>query len=293
MKDLKQVEKKEKTIHNFYTKIFVRFFKNKLGIVGLIILFLIVILGLFPQLFAPYNPTKIETSKILQEPSREHWFGTDELGRDILSRVIYGTRITLLVITISIVLALVIGIFLGLIAGYSGRILDTIIMRIMDALLAFPAIVLALTIIAILGTGIGKAMIAIAIINIPKITRIVRGQVLTIKESEYISSAKSIGCSKTYILLKEILPNCLDVVIIYGSLLSAEAIIVESSLSFLGLGVQPPTPSWGWMVSVAMGYWNSGWWMAFFPGVAIFLTVLSINFMGDAFRDAFDTRLRL
>jgi peptide/nickel transport system permease protein len=278
---------------SLYKEAIGRFFRHKLGVTGLIVIVFIVIISIFAPFIAPYDPAKIDADNVLIKPSKLHLFGTDELGRDVFSRIIYGARISIFVMITSIGLAIIAGTIIGLIAGFFGKIADTIIMRITDAMLAFPTIIMALVVIAILGPSIRNTTIAIAITNVPKFVRIVRGQVLTIKESEYVSAAKAIGCKNNYIMLKEILPNCLDVIIIYATLLSGHAIIVESSLSFLGLGVQPPTPSWGWMIVVAMKYWSKAWWMPIFPGVAIFITVLSINFIGDALRDAFDTKLKM
>jgi peptide/nickel transport system permease protein len=281
------------SIKNYYAKNIRRFFKHKFGLIGFIVLCIIILLSLFSQFIAPYDPTMVDVKNIRQGPSSEHWFGTDELGRDNLSRIIYGTRITLFVMVSSISVSLIVGTILGLFAGYVGGVIDAIIMRIVDAILCFPILILALSIVAFLGPGIRNTMIAVAVANTPKFVRVVRGQVLSIKESEYINAARAVGCSRVRILFKEILPNSLDAVLVYASLQASMAIITESSLSFLGLGVQPPTPSWGWMVAVGMKFWNSGWWMSFFPGLAIFITVLSINFMGDALRDVFDPKLRI
>ena len=278
---------------NIHKKTFRRFLHDPLGVMGLFIICLLILISLLSPFIAPYDPTEIDTDNVLQEPSGEHLFGTDELGRDIFSRVIHGSRVTLLVMIVSISIAIIIGTILGIISGYIGGIVDTIMMRVVDSMLAFPTIILALSIIAILGPSIRNAIIAIAIINIFKFTRLVRGRVLSVKEREYISSAKSIGCSRNYIMFKEILPNSIDIIIIYGTLLSAEAILIESALSFLGLSVQPPTPSWGWIIVVGMRYYSTAWWMVFFPGLAIFITVLSINFLGDTLRDVFDVELRI
>lgn len=278
---------------SYYIRTIKRFFNHKLGIIATVFLCILVLASLLAPHISPYDPNEINTEKIRQAPSAEHWLGTDELGRDILSRIVYGTRISLMVMIGSISTALVLGTIIGLVSGYMGGTLDAVIMRIMDALLSFPGLILALSIIAVLGPGISKAVVAISIINIPGFARVVRGQVLSAKELEYIKAAKSIGCSSTYILFKEVAPNSLDAVIIYASLRSAAAIIAESSLSFLGLGVQPPTPSWGWMVAMGMKYWNAGWWISFFPGLAIFITVLSANLVGDALRDSFDVQLRI
>jgi peptide/nickel transport system permease protein len=278
---------------NYYSKAVKRFFHHKLGVIGFVVLTLVFLAGIFAPAVSPYDPTQVDVKNIRSAPTATHWFGTDELGRDILSRVIYGTRVTLMVMVISVSLALVGGTLLGLIAGYAGGKVEAVLMMIMDALLSFPMLILALAIIAILGPGIQNAMMAIAIVNVPNFARIVRGQVLAIKQSEYIDASRSIGSNGAQVLFKEILPNTLDAIIIYASLRSSQAIITESSLSFLGLGVQPPTPSWGWMVAVGMKFWNVAWWMSFFPGLAIFITVLSVNLMGDALRDAFDSQLRM
>lgn len=278
---------------NYYSKAVKRFFHHKLGVIGFVVLTLVFLAGIFAPAVSPYDPTQVDVKNIRSAPTAEHWFGTDELGRDILSRVIFGTRVTLMVMVISVSLALVGGTLLGLIAGYAGGKVEAVLMMIMDALLSFPMLILALAIIAILGPGIQNAMMAIAVVNVPNFARIVRGQVLAIKQSEYIDASRSIGSNGAQVLFKEILPNTLDAIIIYASLRSSQAIITESSLSFLGLGVQPPTPSWGWMVAVGMKFWNVAWWMSFFPGLAIFITVLSVNLMGDALRDAFDSQLRM
>jgi len=278
---------------NYYSKAVKRFFHHKLGVIGFVVLTLVFLAGIFAPAVSPYDPTQVDVKNIRSAPTAEHWFGTDELGRDILSRVIFGTRVTLMVMVISVSLALVGGTLLGLIAGYAGGKVEAVLMMIMDALLSFPMLILALAIIAILGPGIQNAMMAIAIVNVPNFARIVRGQVLAIKQSEYIDASRSIGSNGAQVLFKEILPNTLDAIIIYASLRSSQAIITDSSLSFLGRGVQPPTPSWGWMVAVGMKFWNVAWWMSFFPGLAIFITVLSVNLMGDALRDAFDSQLRM
>lgn len=278
---------------NYYAKAVKRFFHHKLGVLGLIVLCVVILLGLFAPVFAPYDPTEVGVKNVRAKPSSEHCLGTDELGRDILSRIIYGARITLLVVVISISFALLVGTVLGLVAGYKGGIVDAVIMRIMDAILSFPMLILALAIIAILGPGLYNAMIAISIVYTPYFARLVRGQVLSIKESEYVTASRSIGCSESYIIFREILPNCLDSIIVFSSLRASHAIIIESSLSFLGLGAQPPIPSWGWMIAVGIKYWNVGWWMSFFPGMVIFITVLSINLMGDALQDAFNPQLQM
>lgn len=277
---------------SYYGRTVRRFLRHRLGVGSAAFLCILVLAAVFAPHISPFNPNEINTDRIRQAPSSEYWLGTDELGRDILSRIIYGTRISLFVMVGSVSTALVIGTLLGLISGYLGGPVDAVIMRIMDALLAFPGLILSLSIIAALGPGMSKAVIAISIVNIPGFARVVRAQVLSARELEYVKAARSIGCSGMHVLFNEVAPNALDAVVIYASLRSAGAITVESSLSFLGLGVQPPTPSWGWMVAMGMKYWNAGWWMSFFPGLAILLTVLSANLVGDALRDSFDVQLR-
>ncbi|HEY7909380.1 MAG TPA: ABC transporter permease, partial [Thermomicrobiales bacterium] len=214
------------------------------------------------------------------------------LGRDTLSRVIYGARISLEVGIIAVGISLVIGVLLGLIAGYTGGATDAIIMRIMDGLLAFPALVLALAITAMLGPSLSNVMLAIGITGIPSFARLVRGQVLTTKQLEYVQAAQSVGASDWRLMLRHILPNILAPIIVQASISVAAAILAEAGLSFLGLGIQPPTASWGSMLNVAKGYLSRTAWLAIAPGTAIFVTVLGFNFLGDAIRDVLDPRLR-
>lgn len=269
-----------------------RLWHVRLAGVGLVIVGIVVLTALFAPLLAPYDPTQKNTRNLLKAPTFQHPLGTDELGRDTLSRVIYGARISLEVGIIAVGISLVIGVLLGLVAGYTGGTTDAIIMRIMDGLLAFPALVLALAITAMLGPSLNNVMLAIGITGIPSFARLVRGQVLTTKRLEYVQAAQSVGASDWRLMLRHILPNILAPIIVQASISVAAAILAEAGLSFLGLGIQPPTASWGSMLNVAKGYLSRTAWLAIAPGTAIFITVLGFNFLGDAIRDVLDPRLR-
>lgn len=266
-----------------------RVWSHRLGRIGLPIFFLLLFSALFAPWIAPYNPNAIDYSSISQPPNWQYWLGTDELGRDILSRLIYGSRASLHVMSLSILVAVVCGVAIGLVSGYLGGWVDEVIMRIVDGLLSFPTIILALAIIAALGPSLNNAIIAIAVVNIPDFARLVRGQVLTIRQQDYVQAAEAIGMRHRRVIMRHIWPGVRGGVTVYASLKAAAAILSESALSFLGLGVQPPTPTWGAMLSTAMQY-SQFWWMSIFPGLAIFLTVLSLNLMGDALRDVMDSR---
>lgn len=262
-----------------------RFCTSPLGIAGGGILALLVVFAVFAPWIAPHDPTEIFWDHIRQPPSPTFPMGTDEIGRDILSRVIWGSRVSLWVVVTSIALALFIGAGIGLVSGYIGGLFDDVVMRVNDAILAFPMLILALGIIAVLGPTLTNAILAIAVVNIPGFARVVRGQVLSVKEHEFVEAARSVGASPAHILTRHIWPYVSGNVIVYASLRASAALITESALAFLGLGVQPPTPTWGSMLATAMQYWDS-WWMSVFPGLAIFLAVLALNFTGDALLDA-------
>jgi ABC-type dipeptide/oligopeptide/nickel transport system permease subunit len=225
-------------------------------------------------------------------PSARYWLGTDDLGRDILSRIIFGARVSLMVGTIAIGIAAVAGVSLGLAAGFLGGRIDGLIMRVMDALLAFPAILLAIALMAVLGPSLENAMIAIGIISIPTFARITRANVLSLREQEFVEAARALGGGGLYLALVVILPNCLSPIIVQASLGVGNAILVEAALSFLGLGVQPPEPSWGSMLAFGRSLLGQAPWYATFSGLAIFVTVLALNFLGDGLREALDPRLR-
>ena len=248
----------------------------------------------FAPFIAPYDPIKVDAQNALLPPlSPGHIFGTDDLGRDVLSRVMWGSRISLSVGVISVSIGFLVGVSVGLAAGYLGGRFDLFIMRIIDALLAFPALVLAIAITAALGPQIQNAMIAIGIVAIPAYARLTRGQVLAVRAREFILAARTIGCSPLRIVMRHIFPNVTNALIVQATLSTAFAILAEAALSFLGLGPQPPYPSWGQDINYSQRYLpNLKWWMSVGPGVAIFTAVFAFNFLGDALRDALDPRLR-
>ena len=259
---------------------------------GGLVLFLILV-ALFAPLIAPFDPTKVDGSVSLEPPSWTHPFGTDDVGRDVLSRVIFGSRVSLSVGLIAVGIGAVVGVSVGMVAGYAGGPFDLVAMRIIDALLAFPALLLAIAITAALGPDLRNAMIAIGVVAIPAFTRLARGQVLTMRGREYVEAARTVGCSNTRILARHIFPNITNPLIVQGTLAIAGAMLAEAALSFLGLGAQPPTPTWGADIYYSQRYLsNLKWWMSVGPGLAIFLAVFSFNFLGDALRDALDPRLR-
>ena len=268
------------------------FKRNKTAIAGVFILIFFTIVAVLAPYIAPYDPFEQDFLHSLEGPSQKHLFGTDEFGRDILSRVIYGSRISLQIGFISVFISMFAGTILGVIAGYYGSWPDMLIMRIVDIMLCFPYILLALVIMAILGPGIYNAMIAIGIVYIPKFARIVRSAVLNIRDEEYILAAKSMGAKDIKIMLKHILVNCMAPIIIQGTLSIGRAIINAAGLSFLGLGAQPPTPEWGAILSSGQNFLRGAPWVAIFPGIAIALLVLGFNLIGDGLRDAFDPKMK-
>jgi peptide/nickel transport system permease protein len=257
------------------------------GIVGLV--FLAALVG---PLLAPYSPTQQDIRNLLRPPIAEHLLGTDELGRDSLTRVLYGARVSLQVSMIAVGISLLAGCGLGLVAGYLRGATDAILMRVMDGLLALPTLVLALAITAMLGPSLTNAMFAIGIAGIPIFARLVRGQVLSIRELDHVQAARSVGADPVRVMRSHILPNVSSPIVVQASLAIPAAILAEAGLSFLGLGVQPPTPSWGAMLNTAKGYLQQDVWLAVAAGTAIFVTVLGFNFLGDAIRDALDPRLQ-
>lgn len=265
---------------------------NKAALVGLIIIVLLIFIAVFGKYIMPYNPYEGELSQSLQPPSSLHLFGTDEQGRDILSRVIDGTKISLRVGITSVAIALSVGTVFGAMAGYYGGKIDMIIMRIMDIILAFPSLLLAIAFMSALGKGIDKAVIAISIVTIPEYARIVRSCVLSVKENEYVQSAKAIGNGDMAIIFKHILPNVISPIIVRATLGISTAILETSALGFLGLGVQPPLAEWGSMLGSGRGYFYNAPHIILFPGFAITLTVLAFNLFGDGLRDALDPKQR-
>ena len=241
-------------------------------------------------MIAPYDPLATSWSQVRKAPSAAHWFGTDELGRDILSRIIFGTRASLLAGLISVSIALAIGVPLGLLAGYRGGFIDALISRMTDAMLACPALILAIALAAFLGPSLTNAMIAIGVTATPIFIRLTRGQTINVKVENYIEAAEAIGNSSLRIALRHVLPNIIPVLLVQITLSIAAAILAEAALSFLGLGQQPPAPSWGSMLNAAQRFLVTAPWMAFWPGLSIFLMVMSFNLLGDGLRDALDPR---
>lgn len=269
-----------------------RLVRNRLAIVGgLLVLLGIAIAVLAPQI-APFDPSQTDFMAVLQPPSRAHILGTDDLGRDILSRLVFGARLSLQVSIAAVALAVVIGVPIGLLTGYVGGLLDTAVMRLMDSLMSLPSLVLAMAIAAILGPGLFNTTLAIAVVSIPSYARLMRGQVLSVQENEYVLAAQAVGVPTWLILARYLLPNALSPVIVLASLGIGFAIITESSLSFIGLGAQPPTPTWGSMVQVGFQYLEIAPWFVLAPAMMIFLAVLGFNLLGDGLRDAFDPTMR-
>lgn len=258
--------------------------------VGIVIIGLFVLGALFAPQIAPYSPNKPNYQALLQKPSRAHLFGTDDKGRDIFSRVIYGTRVSFTIALVSVSIATVIGIPLGLLAGFRGRKVDLLVSRVLDAMFAFPVILLAIAILAITGVGLRGAIIAIGLVAIPEFARVSRSAVIAEKENDYVLAAHSIGSTSLRIVFRNILPNCLGPLVVLISLGFAFAILNETALSFLGLGAQPPTASWGADLAAGRRYLRDAVWLTVFPGLAIFLLVLGLNLAGDGVRDILDPR---
>jgi peptide/nickel transport system permease protein len=269
-----------------------RLFKRKSAAFGLAVLTIFIVVAALAPLISPYDAIATSWSLVRKPPSAVHWFGTDELGRDILARVIYGARASLLAGLISVTIAMSIGVPLGLLAGYRGGFVDALISRITDAMLACPFLILAIALAAFLGPSLGNAMIAIGVSATPVFIRLTRAQVMGVKVEDYVEAARSIGNPPWRIALVHILPNILPALLVQATLSIAAAIIAEAALSFLGLGQQPPAPSWGSMLNAAQRFLTNAPWMAIWPGLAIFLVVLSLNLVGDGLRDALDPRER-
>lgn len=269
-----------------------RILQSPLTLIGLIVVILIIVLAIFAPWIAPKDPLQVNIGQKLLPPSSEHWFGTDEVGRDILSRIIYGTRISLKIGLLVVLIAFPIGTILGAVAGYMGGIVDQTIMRITDIFLSFPGIILAMSIAAALGPSIENVLLALAITWWPWYTRIVRSSVLSIKNSEFVESARALGANPIRILLKEIIPNSIAPASIQASLDLGFVILAAAGLSFIGLGAQPPSPEWGAMLSSSREILRDAWWAATFPGMAILLTVLGFNLLGDGLRDLLDPKNR-
>src|SRR5215471_13496742 len=269
-----------------------RLLKRKGAVAGLVVISTFILLALFAPLVSPYDPIATSWSLVRKPPSALHWFGTDDLGRDLLARVIYGARASLLAGAISVTIALAIGVPLGLLSGYRGGFIDALISRITDAMLACPFLILAIALAAFLGPSLADAMIAIGISATPIFIRLTRGQVMSVKVEDYVEAARAMGNPRWRIALRHVLPNVVPPLIVQATLAVAAAVIAEAALSFLGLGQQPPAPSWGSMLNTAKNYIDNAPWMAIWPGLSIFLLVLSFNLLGDGLRDAFDPKSR-
>jgi peptide/nickel transport system permease protein len=257
---------------------------------GLVVVAVVVVIALLAPMVAPYDPLAASWTAIRKAPSSAHWLGTDEIGRDVLSRVIFGARASLLAGIVSVLISLSIGVPVGLLAGYAGGRVDMLISRLTDAVLACPFLILAIALAAFLGPSLTNAMIAIGISATPVFIRLTRGQTMAIKAEDFVMAARAIGNSPMRIALRHVLPNVVPALIVQATLAIAAAVIAEASLSFLGLGQQPPAPSWGSMLNVAKNYIDNAPWMAIWPGLSIFALVLSFNLVGDGLRDALDPR---
>jgi peptide/nickel transport system permease protein len=263
--------------------------RDKKAVVGLVVLIVITIGALFASSIATHDPND-QTPDFLESPSSEHFLGTDDLGRDLFSRIVYGARISLFVGVSTVALSSVVGVLLGLLSGYYGGWIDMLIMRYIDLQWAFPNFIIAVYLVAVFGTGLANVTVAVTLAFLDDFARVVRAMVLSIREEEYVIAARSIGASDRRILLRHILPNTFAPVIVQATVSVSYAILAEAGLSFLGLGVKPSTPTWGLILSDSRTFFSRGWWLAVFPGLAIMVTVLSINFLGDALRDILDVR---
>lgn len=265
---------------------------HQIGAAAFVGVIVVCLVALTAPIIAPYDPFEQDYDALLKSPSFEHPFGTDLVGRDIFTRVLYGTRVSVLVGLVAVGISIVIGVPLGLLSGFVGGAVDNVIMRFMDALIAFPRLILALAIVAVLSPGIVNVMIAVGIGSMPVYARLMRSQALAIRENQYIEAAHSLGISNLRIMYRHVLPNAISPIIVQATLGLGYAVLAEASLSFLGVGVQPPTATWGSILNQGAPLLERAWWVAFFPGLAIFLFVLCLNLAGDAVRDILDPRLR-
>jgi peptide/nickel transport system permease protein len=266
--------------------------RSRLVTVAVVILSVVVLVAALADVLAPYSPAAQTGAQRLQGPSMAHLLGTDDLGRDTLSRFIFGTRVALMASLLAVSVALILGVPVGVVSGYWSGLVDDVVMRLMDGMFAFPPIVLALTIVSVLGPNLVNAMLAIGIVNAPRVARLVRGQMLSVREEEFVLAARCLGASHTRLMWRHVFPGTLAPLVVQTSLSMGFALLAEASLSFLGLGVQPPTPSWGSMLRSAARYLELDPWMAVGPGVAILATILAFNLLGDGLRDTFDPRTR-
>ena len=273
-------------------KLWRTFKNNKTAVVGAVMALVVLLTAVFAFLISPYDPLDQDVFHRLTPPERAHPLGTDEYGRDVLSRIIWGTQISLAVGFFSVLLGMIMGTAMGVVAGYSGHGTDTLIMRMVDVLLSFPTLITAIMIAAILGSGLVKLIITIGIVFAPRFARLAYGPTLAVKEMEYVSSAKVIGASSFRIIIRHIIPNIFGEIMVAGTLWMGTAIMTEASLSFLGLGVSPPTPTWGNMIRSGIDVLANAPWLSLFPGLSILITVLAFNMIGDGLRDIADPKLR-
>jgi peptide/nickel transport system permease protein len=267
--------------------------RSKLAVAGASVIVVLIVIAITAPSISPADPEEVAPRAALQPPSLDHLFGTDQYGRDNFSRVLYGTRISLLIGLISVSIAVVFGTVVGLISGYYGRWIDATLMRFIDVMLAFPGILLALALVSILGPSLRNLMIAVGISSVPTYARLVRGSVLSAKENIYVEAARVVGCTDPTIMRRHVLPNVVAPVIVVATLGIGAAILWAAALSFLGLGSQPPTPEWGRMLSEGRNFLREQWWIATFPGIAIMVTVLAMNLLGDGLRDVLDPRQQI
>lgn len=265
---------------------------NRLAAFGLVVLAMLVLTALLADVVAPYAVNDQDLSRRFDGPSFAHPFGTDEFGRDLFSRIVFGSRVSLQVGTVAVSISLVIGTFIGLISGYRGGWLDTVLMRTMDVLFSFPVVLLAIALVAVFGPSLRNTMIAVGIVFVPIFARVVRGSALSVSQDLHVRAVRSLGAGDLRIVLRHVLPNVAAPVIVQTSLSLAFAILIEAALSYVGVGVQPPQPAWGLMLADAQRYQAQGWWLSVFPGAAIFLTVMAFNLVGDGLRDALDPQQR-
>ena len=266
--------------------------RNPVSAAAALVLVALVLVALLDTAIAPSGPNEVDVASRLQPPSAAHWFGTDELGRDVLSRVVLGAAVSLRVGLVAVGIALVAGVTIGLVAGFYGRWVDDALMRAMDVLFAFPAFLMAIAVLAVLGPGTTNAMVAIGIVYTPIFARVTRSAVLSVREEVFVRASRSVGASDGRLLLHHVLPNAAPPIIVQASVSLAFAVLAEAALSFVGLGTQPPAPSWGRMLAEGRGFIDLAWWMAVFPGLAIVVTVLAFNLLGDGLRDVLDPRQR-
>lgn len=269
-----------------------RFMRHKLAVVGLAMVAVVILTAAAAPLLAPHDPKRQDLTNTLREPSAQHWFGTDELGRDQLSRVVYGTRIAVVVGVASILLALVIGVVLGAVSGYLGRGWDAVIMRVADVFFAFPLIIGAIVIILVVGRGTTPVILALGIFSWATVARLLRSSILSVRENEYVEAARSLGAGRWRVVTRHVLPNSMAPVLVYAMVSVATAIVAEASLSYLGAGVPPDVPDWGNMIAAGQKFFGFKDYLWFFPSMAVVFTVLGFIFVGDGLRDALDPRLR-